>query len=401
LKVPGPGPDPAGSNVATFPNAPSNGFANAPGFNQPFSLTQSQISFNAFRVFGQVTSLLSHVSTTALEPLSSDVRIRITTPNNTTFTLAPVIPGTNSFSTTSIDITTPYLGPQAGDWNIALFEAALNAVGFDNPLGVDNLWNNISIQLVTIPPPSSAINIGSFQGRSTSTPEALISIRPTAPTALQWFTFSTSQLLSSSTGYYVDIDTSRTTLNGNIVDTILALYSSRGEVLGIDDDSGPGSWSMLTFGATFERFGIDPIPPATTAGAPRDGIDGPLPPGTYYVAHADFRGTFGPVFTVTPSANPAVRQLNLRTNLTDIARISPCGAADLGSQGGAEGFDRLLDNNDFIVFIQLFFAGNARADLGAEGGAPGPDTLFDNNDFIVFIQEFFAGASNSGCNGNP
>jgi hypothetical protein len=80
---------------------------------------------------------------------------------------------------------------------------------------------------------------------------------------------------------------------------------------------------------------------------------------------------------------------------------SPCGTADLGGEGGAEGSDNILDNNDFIVFIQFFFSQDARADLGAEGGAPGPDAIFDNNDFIVFIQEFFGGSGNSGCNGNP
>jgi uncharacterized repeat protein (TIGR01451 family) len=80
---------------------------------------------------------------------------------------------------------------------------------------------------------------------------------------------------------------------------------------------------------------------------------------------------------------------------------SACGVADLGGEGGSEGADSILDNNDFIVFIQLFFAQDARADLGAEGGAAGADGNFDNNDFIVFIQEFFAGGAASGCNGNP
>jgi hypothetical protein len=80
---------------------------------------------------------------------------------------------------------------------------------------------------------------------------------------------------------------------------------------------------------------------------------------------------------------------------------SACGIADLGSEGGAEGSDNILDNNDFIVFISLFFSQDARADIGSEGGAEGSDNNWDNNDFIVFIGAFFAGGANSGCNGNP
>jgi hypothetical protein len=66
-------------------------------------------------------------------------------------------------------------------------------------------------------------------------------------------------------------------------------------------------------------------------------------------------------------------------------------AGDVGGEGGAEGSDGLLDNNDFVVFIQWFFAGDERADVGGEGGAEVRDGAFDNNDFVVFINRFFAG----------
>jgi hypothetical protein len=67
-----------------------------------------------------------------------------------------------------------------------------------------------------------------------------------------------------------------------------------------------------------------------------------------------------------------------------------CGPADLGGEGGSQGPDNILDNNDFIVFINYFFANDPRADFGREGGDQGSDGLFDNNDFIVFIQFFFS-----------
>jgi hypothetical protein len=62
---------------------------------------------------------------------------------------------------------------------------------------------------------------------------------------------------------------------------------------------------------------------------------------------------------------------------------------DLGQAGGLLGADGSLDNNDFIVFIDLFFTQSTLADFGAAGGVEGSDGLFDNNDFIVFIDTFF------------
>ncbi len=68
-----------------------------------------------------------------------------------------------------------------------------------------------------------------------------------------------------------------------------------------------------------------------------------------------------------------------------------CSPADMGRQGGVLGGDGLLDNNDFIVFIDLFFADAPLADVGRQGGIAPGDGLFDNNDFVVFIDSFFAG----------
>ncbi|MFT3686596.1 MAG: GC-type dockerin domain-anchored protein [Phycisphaerales bacterium] len=68
----------------------------------------------------------------------------------------------------------------------------------------------------------------------------------------------------------------------------------------------------------------------------------------------------------------------------------PC-YADVGSAGGVPGSDGVLDNNDFIAFINAFFARSPIADIGSTGGVSGPDGSFDNNDFIAFISRFFAG----------
>jgi uncharacterized membrane protein len=81
----------------------------------------------------------------------------------------------------------------------------------------------------------------------------------------------------------------------------------------------------------------------------------------------------------------------VQTFVAVLPRANACGGADVGGEGGSSGSDGLLDNNDFVVFIDRFFARDLRADFGSEGGATGPDGLFDNNDFVVFIGQFFGG----------
>ena len=71
--------------------------------------------------------------------------------------------------------------------------------------------------------------------------------------------------------------------------------------------------------------------------------------------------------------------------------IATACAADVGGPGGTAGADGLLNNNDFIAFIDMYFSRSSAADIGGAGGTAGPDGAWDNNDFIVFITRFFAG----------
>ncbi|HYD02427.1 MAG TPA: GC-type dockerin domain-anchored protein [Phycisphaerales bacterium] len=85
---------------------------------------------------------------------------------------------------------------------------------------------------------------------------------------------------------------------------------------------------------------------------------------------------------------------NSQVNFDDLRLVvggAPVCAADLGGPGGVPGSDGVLNNNDFIVFIDLFFAHAAAADVGTTGGTPGTDGVWDNNDFVVFIDRFFDG----------
>ncbi|HZW06370.1 MAG TPA: GC-type dockerin domain-anchored protein, partial [Phycisphaerales bacterium] len=101
----------------------------------------------------------------------------------------------------------------------------------------------------------------------------------------------------------------------------------------------------------------------------------------------DHVATLRPVALTACGANPG--------EAVELSIIAPCGGADVGATGGVfTGCgDGVLDNNDFVVFIDLFFSGNAIADVGTTGGVPGADGRFDNNDFVVFIDMFFAGCT--------
>jgi hypothetical protein len=387
-----PAADPNGGPASSINSISSSGTSTAPGAPLSFGLTNQEGPFNAFRITGQVTAT-TNVTTNAIDPQTSDVRVRIAPPTGGPITIAPVVTGVNALSTATVDVTVPYSGTQSGTWVLEFFE--LN----DAPGGVDNFWNNFTLQLVTVPPPASADSLGDFIGISPSTPERFTGVFTAGAANLQvrWYTFTTTVDISQASGYYLDLDTVETVLNNAVVDTELALFDDRGTLIAEDDDSGPGNWSQLTFGSNVARPTVGVVPPATTAAAPRNGINGNLPLGIYYVASADFNASFASPYGVAgPTLSPSAgRFLNFRTNLSE---GSFCGIADVGGQGGSEGLDNFLDNNDFIVFINLFFGQDPRADLGTEGGAEGSDGFFDNNDFIVFINAFFSGGSNPGCN---
>ncbi|HZW05990.1 MAG TPA: GC-type dockerin domain-anchored protein [Phycisphaerales bacterium] len=103
--------------------------------------------------------------------------------------------------------------------------------------------------------------------------------------------------------------------------------------------------------------------------------------------HTASFATSGPAFNLPPGYTANSAQAGVVNNSF---ALPPTGCpGDLGTTGGLPGRDGVRDNNDFVAFIDYFFARNPLADMGATGGTPGPDGQFDNNDFIVFIDAFF------------
>ena len=219
-----------------------------------------------------------------------------------------------------------------------------------------------------------------------------------APGAISWYIFSIgADVLNGSTNY-LDIDTEPSAPDGapavgSINDTELGTYTSDGTFLDFDDDDGTDFHSQLTYG---DNTNIRP-PFGNAAVAGGNGRDGDLSTGTYYLAVGCYNVIFADGFVATTGSTAAgTVQVNFRTNIPG-GGTGPCSAADVGVAGGEPGQDNLLDNNDFIAFINFFFAQDPIADQGQAGGEYGSDGLYDNNDFIAFINHFFEDAA--GCNG--
>ena len=137
-------------------------------------------------------------------------------------------------------------------------------------------------------------------------------------------------------------------------------------------------------------FGGTDSRPAISGSIVRDGRDGSLSAGVYYLAIGVFNVTFNPAveWGAVSNYNGPVDTIPVSI-LTGVAVCR----ADIGAQGGLPGRDGHLDNNDFLVFISYFFNQNGLADMGVQGGTVGSDGHFDNNDFIAFISLFFGGCS--------
>jgi putative intracellular protease/amidase len=117
---------------------------------------------------------------------------------------------------------------------------------------------------------------------------------------------------------------------------------------------------------------------------------------TWWVDVAEGAGAYGVVFANNYPADYGDyrqddRDFRMGGFVVEYDGGAQCGTADVGIAGGLPGHDMILDNNDFIAFINYFFAHDMTADMGVAGGLAGHDGQLDNNDFVAFISAFFAG----------
>jgi hypothetical protein len=68
--------------------------------------------------------------------------------------------------------------------------------------------------------------------------------------------------------------------------------------------------------------------------------------------------------------------------------------ADVATVGGGAGGDNLITNDDIILFLREFFAGNVLvADVASVGGNATPDGNITADDMIVYLNSFFIGCA--------
>jgi hypothetical protein len=166
------------------------------------------------------------------------------------------------------------------------------------------------------PPAPAAIDLGVIAtGGETDPTPALVRVDNHNPGDIIWYRIVIPENVSGSK--YLDIDTEDTTefLAGN--DTEIAVYDEAGDLVATDDDDGSAFLSQLSFGPGAGTR------PAIGTSVTRNGRDGVLFAGVYYVAVSGYNAVFTNAFTVTTTSTrsgPVV--LNFRTNLVGSSLVS-------------------------------------------------------------------------------
>ena len=257
-----------------------------------------------------------------------------------------------------------YLGVCTGNAVFAIPDWNLNSDG------INSGRIRVNIRLVQSPlptvsePPTASYDIPTLGGRQTY-------IVNLAPNDVVWVKFTYPANAQRSD--YLDLDTGRS----RPVDSYLALYNGVGDLMAINDDSGSGLLSMLSFGA-----GDGQRLPSGTTGVP-SGQDGTLTPNTtYWLAAALYDSSLYAGPSSWDFRNENVQSTELFT-VTIRSSFPPA----IGCVADVTG-DGTIDGSDFVAFINSFAAGDPLSDPTADVNQ---DNIIDGDDFILFINAFGAG----------
>lgn len=201
-----------------------------------------------------------------------------------------------------------------------------------------------------------------------------------------WLRFNLEQDARHAVGTYMDIDFESTTLETGNNNPKVAVYTERGLLVTSDDNDGSMNLPLLSFGR------VNPSRPIIGSGVVRNGQDGPLYAGVYYmVIVGGYAGaTFNDGFTVGPSSHGMG---NVVMNVHGNVRVGPraCNPADIAGLGGAAGPDGVLTVDDLVAYLSAFFSGNlAVADIATLGGATFADGVLTIDDLVQFLAQFFS-----------
>jgi hypothetical protein len=283
-------------------------------------------------------------------------------------------------------------GPNESYFGFSYF---LNAYESDDDWPTaDNVWNGLKVEFFTDgqPPTQNVVNLGVLSADPAGSEEVLTRTATMPAGAPLWFRFTLPTAVSNAANTYLDIDLEGT---NPTFDTVLGLYpafgADAGDRVALDDDQGGQTRSAFSFGDTTLR----PVDPSWGDYEPRNGRDGALAAGTYYVAVSTWVQASGGTdvlgvdhFRVT---NPALVNQSVTANFRFNFPLA-CGPSDIAGAGPVPGADGELTADDVILFIAAFTAQNLTvADIAGAGPVPGADGELTADDIILFIARFTAG----------
>ncbi len=160
-----------------------------------------------------------------------------------------------------------------------------------------------------------------------------------AAAGTKWIKLTIPQVSGAdSPSTYLDIDTNGGTLTGG--DSMICLFNSVGAVVASNDDSGPGLYSMLSFGATTPtRPGLAPTGNAGSTGSTHAGGVS-LAAGDYYLAVTGFSATFSAPWTVTTThtrTGDVAYVINLNNNSAPTPPSGSGSTTNTGTIGNCNG----------------------------------------------------------------
>jgi hypothetical protein len=229
---------------------------------------------------------------------------------------------------------------------VSAFNTTFGATGWNATVNAPAATGQVNVRIRTNVGAPNAKNLGTLSQNRLIVPNI-----PIAAGDIRWFRFDVADDAVGGSGLFVDIDTRGSNLPGSFSnnDTEIGVYTAAGNLVSADDDGyGGTNLSLLSFG----QGGRGPLPGGTV---PRNGQNGPLPAGAYYIAISAYNTAFGGSQWGVTTTHPRVGlvQLNFGTNTGDPAT---CPAdLDNGSNNGITDGGVTID--DLLYFLFHFEGG--------------------------------------------
>lgn len=287
----------------------------------------------------------------------SENRIHFRRPDGTTFIIQTS--ATNGYTGVFNFSMDSYAGmgyamPGAGAWEFRYFNTFDDAPTGGVP---DARINSITIKMTDqTPQPPTAEDLGTIGSAGLSIVRA-----HTVPGEVKWYKFTITEATGAK---FFDIDTEGTSdyLGGTFAnDTMIGVYTSGGDLVSYDDDSGTDFLSYVSFGTASSGHGAD----------------GDLAAGTYYLSVSGWPSTFGAsVWQVTSTAGHTG---NVHVNF----------ATDIGGGGGGGG--TFVNPSAYQVNAGFDFSGQLSSVFADDG-----DMLCILSDDTTLVGELQFSATNFG-----